>query len=518
MSIIPVAANFSRGYVSDVPRDQLPANIAYRMKDFIPGLDARIRGRGGWQYTSPDVSTLLAGPTSLSAVAWAPFKDDEHMIAIGNDGHVYRDNHLDGVTAAAVAGGATAANPTHQPFWHKNLSGGGGKAGGLVLLPPYGNVNLGVYTYWLGVGPAYTVTASGLGASVPLARVGASWGEYILLANGIVTSTNYPNRIWISGVGAPASWTPGTNFWDSSVPIIIGLVPVRAGILVFGFTDTHILTGDIPPAGGNWSEAEAFGGTGCFDMRAFAKYNEYVCFANNNGVYMTDGVTLTDLTLSAGVKTRWKQLVGGFDFVTGWSAAGGVYRNYYIIAVHDNNGNFVTCHVFDIAHGIAFEFTNIRAVMFARSPLSEGSAVISGEERLFMAAKNNLHVEGLHKAWTAPDTMVDGDNTNVLPVLETPFWKPGGAGKKVFRSMRATYDVRTSAGSTPSFTVDYTLTPSGAYVNAGSLPMTTDETRAKVDIRDRGTGIALRLTQSGKSGHTTLGDIELDLNVLEGMR
>ena len=517
MSLVTVAENFAKGYMSDVPRDQLPPSVAYRMKDWIPGLGARLRGRGGWQYTSPDLSTVQAGPTSISAVAWAPFWNNEHMIAIGNDGHVYADKNLDGITASLVSGGLVPTSQTHPPFWNKNI-GPILPRGGLVIMPSYTGYSSGIYKYqYQGLG-AYAVAA--LVGSPPQARIGCSWEEYLLLANGDPTGSAgiYPNRIWVSGVGDPQSWAVGTDFWDSSIPVIIGLVPLRAGILVFGFSGTNIIAGDIPPAGGNWSETEVFGDTGCFDTRCFAKYNEYICFANNNGVYLTDGITLTDLTKISGTKTRWKQLVGPFDFLNGWSAAGGVYRNYYIITVHDQNGVFVTCHVFNIETGTAFELTNIRANMFAHSPLSEGTALITGEERLFMAPKNNLHVEGLHYAWTAPDSMVDGDGANVLPQLETPFYKPGGAGQKVFRSARSTYDVRASAGSTPSLAVDYCTEPDGAYTNAGSLPTTTDEDRQKVDLRVRSRGIGLRYTQAGKSGHTTLSEIELDQNVLEGMR
>jgi hypothetical protein len=146
-------------------------------------------------------------------------------------------------------------------------------------------------------------------------------------------------------------------------------------------------------------------------------------------------------------------------------------------------------------------------------------SVRSMSEKLFMASRNDTHVHGMHPCWTIPDNMIDGNGIPILPQVETPFYKLGGPGKKVFRSVRVTYDVRSTGGSAPTLAVDFCTTPTGAYTYAGSFPATTDESRGKMDIRKRATGIGLRLRQAiGQSGHTTLSEIELDQNVLEPMR
>lgn len=519
MPIAPISAGFNRGYVSDIARDQLPPGAAYRMKDWLPEFGARLRGRGGWTFTSPDLNGVSAC-AALTAVGWGPFPTDEILVMIATNGKVYWDRNFDGVTAhfaSSLVTNISAGSPgqlTHPLVWHKNL-GPAPFTGGLIVLAPYNASYLPNAIYnssgiqVVGLGPANLT---------PRGCVGASYGDYFLLANGDINAgTRRYNRIWVSNLGDAFTWTTGTDFWDSAIPVIIGMQVLRTGILVFGFTQTSFITGDIPPANSNWSEKIVFSDIGCFDARCIAKYEDTVIFANPTGVYMTDGVTLHELTAAAGVQQRWRELVANFDFQTGWTATASIFRRKYIITICDNTGTFVTCHVFDLDQPIAYEFTNITARMFAHKPLGAGDTV-AGYEGLYAVPRAGTKIQGYHSMWMTPDVMVDGDGSNVLPQLETPFYKPGGPGQKIFRSARATYDVRSASGSTPSLSVDYATEPTGAYTNAGSLPTTTDEDRQRVDIRQRSRGIALRVTQVGKSGHTSFGEIELDAKVLEAMR
>lgn len=519
MTLLTVAENFSRGYLSDIPRDQLPAGAAYRMKDYLPGVSGeRLISRGAWLNVGPDLSTITGGISSIAAVAWAPFLGDEHLVAIADNGATFYDRNLDGVTAFAVSSGTAPANVTCPPFWAKDLNGTGspptGDSSGGLIIPATYALTASVQSYVmaghiLGSPPTYKVQPL---TSAVTACVGCSWEDYCLLANGAISGTKYRNRIWVSAVGDPTTFTVGTDFWDSSLPIIMGLVPVRSGILVFGFSDTNIITGDTPPAGGNWDEQLVFGGVGCMDTRTIAKYGDDVIFANSTGVYITDGVTLTDLTLKCGVKQRWATLLvnANFKYLDGVSvnkAAGAVFENYYIIAVQNSAGSLVTCHVFDLARDVAFEFTNIPAQMFAHFVSGEGTSVgsMTSFEKLFFVSASSKHVLDLRTAFGGGGA-VDANGTTISPQVETAFFKPGGPGKKVYRSARVTYD----GGPV---TAEYTLTPDGSYTTAGTLASLSGEDRERVDIRDRGRGIGLRLT-----GADTISEIELDLSALEGTR
>lgn len=511
--IVPVSNNFARGYISDIPRDQLPPDAAYRMKDWIPGLDARLHRRGGWTYSTQDLSGLAA-IGQIQELAWVPYPGDEHLMMISENGAVFLDRDFDGSHAALVSPVGSVFNPLppySQPFWNKNLQA-------MILLQN----DTTPYKYYTTGGGTWTTAL--LGGTPPRAGVGCSWKDYILLAVGNVGGVlpEYGNRIWVSGVGDPESWTPGTDFWDSEIPTIVSLVPIRGGILVFGYENISLITGDIPPAGGNWSEGIIFHDNGAFDSRSVVTYRDYVVFANTTGVYMTDGVTLKDVTAVCGVKLRWQELLQPFYEIgsASYRVAAGIFRDKYIIKISDPSNNLVTCHVFDLALNVAYEFTNFPFAngMFAHRVLNQGAfnfVADSGQEMLFLGG-NLPRVMAIHPIWTSPDAGTDANGTAILPQLETGFYKPGGPGKKLFRSSRFTYDVR--GGANPTLSVDYCVTPGGAYTSAGSLPTTTDEDRQRADIRTRSLGIGLRVTQVGQSSHTTLNEIELDVNVLEPMR
>jgi hypothetical protein len=510
MSLTLAARGFSKGYVSDLPRDQLPPGVAYRMKDWIPSLGSLLRKRGGWKNSTTNLSTVSTC-TRAAGLAWAPFQSDPHLVVVADNGKVYLDKAFDG-SGGTFVGNTSFLPLTHSPFWHNDLKG-------LVILQALGAAAANPKKYYDAGTMAYAVTD--LGGTPPQASVGASWGDYLLLANGYVTGTRYSNRIWISGVGTPEVWSPGTAFEDMPEEIV-AIMPMRSGILIWGYSDVYIITGDTPPPGGNWSQDVVFHGNGCMDGRSVALYHEYAIWANNTGVYKSDGYTLDDLTKDGGIQQRWRELVGNFDFQKGWSAAAGIYSGHYIIAIHDDLGNFVTCQVFDLEEGVWFEFTNLPASMFGPRASGPGTATAVGSEELFFALRNLPYASKISSCWS-PDATValDGDGTPVQPQIEVPFWKIGGAGKKQIRQARLTYDIRT-AGASPFLRVESATSPEvGAPYTTLSdiLPTTTSmQDRESVRIAERALGIALRITQVGASADTRLGEIELDQHVLEGMR
>ena len=510
MPIVLAGRNFDLGYRSDRPRDQLGQGMAFRLKDWIPDLDAALRKRGGWSLASADLNSL-GSSADVTSLGWTYFAGDPHLIEAGDNGQVYSDRNFDGSGTSLI--GNTGFGPmTHEPIW----SNDGNLA---VLLQGLGLTAKAPQKYYLVSPGVYGVAA--LGGSPPLASVGASWTDYLLLANGSVGGTRFPNRIWISPVGAPESaWQTGTAFQDmeSEVIKIIALYNI---ILVFGYTDVWAISGDTPPPNSNWSTKTVFRGNGAMDGRTVTAYQNYVIWANSTGVYRSDGFTLSDMTARAGVKQRWQELVGSFNFSTGWSAAAGVYRNTYVITVYDQAGNFVTCQCFDIVDETCYEMTNIAARMFSQRFAGPGTATFGGAEELFFGHRTLPRVGKMSTCWMPSAAVAnDGDGTAVLPVLETPFYKIGGSGKKRIRRAYITYDLRTSGGAA-ALAADYVLTPDeGAPYTAlsGSLPLTTKDTRSRLEIRQRGIGVALRLRQTAASADTRIADIELELNPYEQVR
>ena len=511
MDVVLAGRNFDLGYKSDISRDQLPPGVAWRMFDYIPQQGQPLRRRGGWQFSSTDLNVLSAC-TRIAGVAWAPFQDDPHLVIVADNGKVYQDNLINGVGGTYV--GNTGFSPlTQRPFWARDLSGlvimqalGSGVSG---ALPPQKYISGGAGTY----------VVSPLGGSPPLASVGAPYGDWVLLANGYISGQRYANRIWASGVGLPETWTNTQNFFDMPEEVI-RIMPLRAMVLVFGYRQIWMLTGDTPPPGGNWTKYDLYA-TGTMDGRSVVNWNDQVIFANNSGVFMTDGSSLIDLTDQGGISQRWQRMILNFNFSTGWSAVAGIFRGNYVIVVHDNNGVFVTCQVCDLDKRIWYEFTNVPAVMFAERQSGPGTALADGHEELFFAHRTLPRASMLAGCWTPPQAASDGDGTAILPVIELPFYKLQSPGPKQIRNVWITHDLRAPSGGAPTLSIDAIMTPqvpTPAYFNLGALKATTQERRYPIWIRRRGIGVGLRITQVGASSDTALAEIEFESRPLSRNR
>lgn len=497
-----VGRNFDQGFMSDVPRDQLPRGAVYRMRDYVPQLEAPARKRGGTTASSADLNALSAA-TSLSGVAWAPFPDDPHLIAVSDAGKVYSVKQFDS-SGGAFVGATGLAALTHAPFWHTDR---------MILLQSLAAAAATPQKY---IGGA----VSPLGGTPPQARVGWSYGDYLALANAYVSATLYASRIYYSGVGNSESWNTGSGFWAVPVAEIVGGLLLRNVQLVWSYDETWMVTGDTPPPGGNFENRLLFKGNGCMDGRTIATYREYAIWANNTGVWKTDGATLTDLTYRGGISNYWRSLVSSFNFEQGWSAAAGVYRGFYVITVANAAGQVVTTLLCDLDREVWFEFQNIDAAMFASRSSGPGTALAAGSEELFMAHRAAPRVDKLSSCWSpAASNASDADGQVVLPEIETGFYKLGSSGLKRIRRGYLSYDIRT-AGASPYLQVSKIVSPDDTTydVTTPNLPATTMMKREAFNVREKAYGIALKIAQVGASADTRLYDIELEGHALEGSR
>jgi hypothetical protein len=541
MDVVLAGRNFDSGYKSDIARDQLPVGAAYLMFDWIPQLDAPLQRRGGWSYSTRDLNVQSAC-TNLMAVAWAPFQGDPHLVCISNNGKVYWDK-LQNTFGGSYVSTMSAFTPiTHRPVWHMDLPGLVILSGGTAPAAPqkYTSPSFGNYA------------VAALGGSPPNASVGAAYGDWLLLANGTVSGTRYANRIWASAVGNVESWNNTNNFFDLPEEVV-RVVPLRNMILVFGYRQVWMLTGDTPPPGGNWTKYDLYAG-GTMDGRSVVQYRDTVIFANNSGVFQTDGSSLVNLTELGGVSDRWRSLVDTFNFSQGWTACAGMFQGRYVVVVHDNTGKFVTCQVCEVASRIWYEFTNLRALMFAERQSGPGTASADGHEELFFAHVSKPFAGMGASIWGQPYGLppADADGVNVLPVLETPFYKMQSPGLKQIRNVWITHDVRPITNSTyalmkstfatytaakaavanyaalksywdsglnpPTLHLDVILTPKGNYVPLGTLVSTQKEQRRPLWIRKRALGVGLRLTQTQPSNDTDLAEIEFESRPLTRVR
>ncbi len=205
--LVPLSTNWDLGFQSDTSRDELNPRAAHRMLDWIPQLDAPLRKRGGWAYGSPDLSGL-ASIGSARALGYLPFPNDGHVVVVGDTGKVFQVKRYDGAGGAVVAdsGDATIV-PTWPVFWHKTGTTYSG-----IILAGLAQAPMSPKRYYDTGSLAYTVTA--LGATAPKARMGFSWGDYLVLGNYYDTADGdtLKNYRWaFSPPGDPTTFTLSGN-------------------------------------------------------------------------------------------------------------------------------------------------------------------------------------------------------------------------------------------------------------------------------------------------------------------
>ena len=516
--VIPLGTNFDLGFQSDTSRDELNPRAAFRMFDYLPQMEAPVRGRGGWRYGSPDLSTL-GTCVSVRSMGWLPFPGDGHLLVVGDSGKVFQLKTFTGSGGALVTdtGDATIV-PTQPVFWHK----GGTVDYGIIL----GGLtqtakNPKKYT---ATGGVYSVAA--LGGTPPQARMGFSWGSYLVLGNYYDPSDSgkLKNNRWaFCYPGQPENWTlTGANQSTMDFPeeIVAGL-PLQNAILAFGYTDVHAITGDTPPPGSNLTRRTLFAGSGTFDGRSVVGWRSYAIWANTSGVWMSDGATLSDLATAGGISTYYRQKVSGLSFVTGAAAVAGVYRDHYVLSLHNQSGALITTLVCDIQRKVWTEWTNINALCFARRAAGPGvSGQSMSDEELFFGHANLPRVGRISSLWTPSATYAsDADGTPVQPVLETPYYRVGGLSKKRLRFIYMGYDLR-DAGGAPRLALSYVLSPEpeAAYAPMYNLPTTTRFRRKRLRLARGDLGVGLRIAQAGPSASTRLYSIETEAHPWETTR
>ena len=517
-SIVPLGSNFDLGFQSDISRDELNARAAFRMKDWIPQLESPLRKRGGWSLGSPTLSSLGGTAASVASLGFLPFPGDGQVVAISNAGSIYQLKRFDGLGGALITDtGDTSIVPSWPVFWHKT----GTTYYGIVLagLTQTGKVPK---KYYDTGGLSYTVAA--LGGTPPKARFGFSWGDYLVLGNyydptdGLLK--NY--RLAFSGVGNPDLWAlsgASASTFDFPEEMLAG-VPTLNSILMFGYNDCHIFTGDTPPPGGNMARKILFAGLGTVDGRSCKPWRNYAVWANASGVYQSDGATLTDLTATGGISVYYRQLVQGFSFSQGWSAVADIYRDHYWLSIHNASGTLVTTFCCDLTRKVWSEHTNINAANFAHRAAGPGTALFGGDEELFFAHSSLPYVGKISSLWTPASAFAyDGDGTAVLPVLETPFYRVSSLAEKRIRRLYVGYDLRTNGGA-EALSMSYVLTPEpgAAYTTMKTLPVTTAFKRRSVRIARFGLGVGLKFSQTAATVDTRMYSIETDAHPFEATR
>jgi hypothetical protein len=502
--VAPVARNFDRGFQSDTPRDQLPPGVAYRMVDWIPLNGSPLRKRGGWSYATKDLNSVSAC-SRIEAVAWAPFPGDPHLICLSDNGKVFNVKTFDG-TAGSLVSTAGITAPTHPPFWHRDR---------MIMPAPLGAAVTNPKKYTDAGGGSYAV--ADVGGTPPQFTSGFSFGDYLVGMNGTVSGTRYANRAWWSPAGLPdGPWTPSTSYWDFPEEIIGGMT-ISSLQMFFGYTGVHELIGLTPPPGGDFSLRRYVFSQGCFDVRSIVRYKDSAIWANDVGIWRSDGSVLADLTEQGGISLFWQALVANFNYSQGWKASAGLYRGYYFITIYNSSGSLVTSLACDLDRRIWFEAANLAAQTYSSRPASAGTTTATGAEEMFFGWRGGARSGMVSSLWAPSSANAnDADGTPVTPVLETPFFKLGFTFFKRIRKLYLNYKLE-SSGS-PALQVSYVDSPeSTSYTVLGSLAKTAGKMlRRPLQVKKKVLGIGFKIQQTAASDDTRLHELEIEGHPFEG--
>jgi hypothetical protein len=494
--------DFSGGMKPDLPLGRLPKNAVLNLVDFNPSYEGSISLRGMRNRTA----TL--GDTYAAAVAFAPFAAGGQLVGITDQGAVKQVPHT---TAAAVTSRGTAQVPIQAPVFYR---------GNLYIPSSDGTVTVKSYG-----GSSNAAAASG---SPPAGMFATVYKDHLVLGRDATTA----QRVWFSSGGDAGSWdTAADGQWlDCSFPLT-GLAALRNMILVFSEQGTERIRGDIiPGVSGSDMVREPLFAASTADPGSIVVADDICIFANSNGVYMTDGITLADLTEQGSISQYWRSKNSGYAASSVYSA--GYHKGKYIIVLH-NSSTFVTCMVCDVKTRTWWEWTDVPASMFASVPSGYAD---SNAGLLFMAERGASYLADAANCFYGRATSgnflfgyssLDGYTAvKPTPRLRTGYFS-GSPGLKRIKNVFVNYYAR-STQATPA-TV-YVNTDSGlpgalsASVGSlassgGSGPYNFRQQYA-VNKRSHGLGLDIKWDTAAAdvTGSFRIDSIEADMRELEGSR
>lgn len=473
--------------VRDKSRDQLDDNECWNLADYIPDeLGAPLRKRGGYENEGSTLFQINASANSIHKVVWAPFSapwgGGAQLIAIDVDGRL-----LKVLPSESLIG--TAVKPAATPTFYREL---------LIIPKAAGDA----------VPKRYNGTAiADLGGSPPNATLSAVYKDRLLLAAATATK----NRIYFSGAGNSESWDTTNRYLDTSSPVV-GLAPLKNAILVYHDGTVERIRGDIPPgsAAANMVLESLFNDVGMFSYDALAVSGEYAFFADENGVYQTDGASLSDLVEQGGIKHYYRTQVASIGS-TGQLAVG-VWRGYLFVSMLASNDDYVDFLVCELRTRRWFRFTNIKALNF--------SAKFGTSDEMYFAnpGTGTERVSKLSSVFSPSSSVKnDGNTVAVIPTVETGMYDLGHEGKKRFRDLYVGYDLRDAGSDNPTLAVSYLTSPEAtSYTSLSSLSESTAYSRSRVPVAVRSKQIAFKVAQANASSDTRLYGLELVAHPLEG--
>lgn len=509
-----IEAGFSRGFVRDVPRHAIPPDGSYTVHDYLVDVPGKLRKRGGTSYQS----AALSGENDIIGMAAPEFPGDPRVVAFASD--TFNTTAYDITTDTPGSGqDCNSALIIENPPLYVDR-----------LIVCDGNLAHTVQKVYLDTG---VVVVDDLGGTPPIAKYSTVHAGRLVLANGIVSSTSYPQRVWFSDpLDAEQTWDTDNSYIDVSEEIT-GLASIQGVLIVFSRGGNQRILGDIPP-GYNVPDNEVnmslqpASHCGCIDARSLVKDEAWVYVANENGIFRVNGAGDQSMTTKSdgnGIAAYWTDAIYRFAPALGSVVASGIYLDHLFVTVtrRANEEAAITgqrtqlvCFLptgawTTMSGGVggtmyATRFAPFYEMYFGLNDESDPSA---NQARLmssiFTPAAANKN---------------DADGTAIEPEWETrTLGLQAGIGMKHYDLAHLTYSLTADTGDDPTLVVEESsgLEADGAFAAVGESPFaeTSGIARKRFSMSRATQGLSLRMSQDGSSAETEIQVLELNVRNLQ---
>src|SRR5215831_613541 len=316
--------DWSLGMVRDLARNAIPVGGSYTISDFFIERPGMLYKRGGTSFQN----TALGSYVDVIAVAAPEYPGNPRVYAVASDGSAgsFLYDITTGTPGAAI--NVNGAQPVENPSFYIDRSI-------LTSAQPSAGPYYGPQKVYLSSG---TMAVGLLGGTPPPAKYSCLHAGFLALGN---THAN-PDRIYFSpDIDIEQPWDT-TNSWIDTGHTLMGLATIQGVLLVFSRGQCQRIIGSIPPghtdAAGNPStdmKLQPLGDVGCIDARTICYANNLCYFANETGIYSSNGAGFDSLTQKAnatGISKLWQDTMAGFSPALGAVVSMGIYQNRFLLA------------------------------------------------------------------------------------------------------------------------------------------------------------------------------------------
>jgi len=503
---------FAQGIVRDIEDWRIPDGGSFDILDFLLDQPGKLYKRGGVDYQSGDVSPPDATNASFKAAMTPEFPNAPRVCGIATDGT--GDNYLYDMTTGTPGSPQELGNfcPTENPPLF--VSG----AGTAMMILTYGDGTPAPpkKLTWNGS----SVQVANLGGSPPNAKVSTVALPFLVLAND---GDQHMNRIWFSARGDPETWvTTGVNasFIDMPEPVV-GMQMHQGTLIVWSRHAMYRMLGTYPPGDSDADMSpQPVAQVGCIDARSIAKGSGGVYFANEDGVYVTDGASITSLTLGKGqsISSLWRLIMEQYKVKAGNSVAIGLFQDMYLfVTIYTDDGSANVLLDYLPTNGWVRLSNPCAAVMYAESLATLGEqADLIGASPWSASSGTIAHmVKFLSIFGPAPGNRFEADGTPVQPLWESRSIPSGSTTLKRFGNGRLVYRMLGSL-SAPQLHISMQLGLLGEGLfhesHEGSpVGTTTGVERARFRMFKDGMALRFRVEQVGASDITEILGVEYEI-------